>query len=101
MIASAKSFSVRLAEWGGMQIATGASFDDTGTLTKAHLVLSEDKVQEIVTKIAGQKANVDSKKTRPFTENPKAPFITSTLQQEAIEVAMDSQTYNDCGSTIV
>lgn len=84
LIASAKSFSVRLAEWAGMQIATGASFDDTGTLTKEHLVLTEEKVQEIVGKITGQKANVESKTTRPFTENPKAPFITSTLQQEAI-----------------
>ncbi len=82
--ASGKSFLTRLSEWDNRQIATGASFNDKGELSKEHLVLDENAAKSIVTAIHEQTAVVVSKKTRPFTEKPKAPFITSTLQQEAI-----------------
>ena len=83
--ASGTSFKSRLAEWDGQAIANGSAFNDKGVLTRASsLVLTEKRVKEIEAAIKEGTATVISKKTRGFTEKPKAPFITSTLQQEAI-----------------
>ncbi len=82
--ASGKSFKSRLSEWDGQSIANGSAFNDKGALTRSSLVLTEQLAQQINDTIRGQQASVVSKKTRGFTEKPKAPFITSTLQQEAI-----------------
>lgn len=82
--ASGKSFAARLSEWAGQSIANGSAFNDKGELVRNSLVLTENKVREIEAAIQGETAVVMSKKTRGFTEKAKAPFITSTLQQEAI-----------------
>ena len=74
----------RLSEWDEQGIANGSAFNDKGELTRNSLVLTEAKVREIEAAIQSQNATVVSKKTRGFTEKAKAPFITSTLQQEAI-----------------
>ncbi len=82
--ASGKSFTSRLSEWDGQSIANGSAFNDKGELIRKNLVLTESMVKTIEAAIQGENALVTSKKTRGFTEKPKAPFITSTLQQEAI-----------------
>ena len=82
--ASGKSFIARLSEWDGKSIANGSAFNDKGELIRQNLVLTESMVRTIEAAIQGEDATVVSKKTRGFTEKAKAPFITSTLQQEAI-----------------
>ena len=82
--ASGKSFAARLSQWAGQSIANGSTFNDKGELVRNSLVLTENKAREIQAAIQGEMATVVSKKTRGFTEKAKAPFITSTLQQEAI-----------------
>ncbi len=82
--ASGKKFKARLSSWEEQSIANGSAFNDKGVLTRNSLVLTESLVADIQKAIEGQNATVDSKTTRGFTEKPKPPFITSTLQQEAI-----------------
>lgn len=78
------SFDARLDTWKGEKIASGQSFNDQGKLTKEHLVLTEEICAEILKAIKDKQALVIDKKTNVFSEKPKAPFITSTLQQEAV-----------------
>ena len=81
---SSASFEARLDTWKEKKVANGQSFNDNGELTKKHLVLTKKLCTEIVEAIKDKNALVVDKKTRVFSEKPKAPFITSTLQQEAV-----------------
>src|SRR5262249_36270656 len=47
------------------------------------VVLDEDAAMQLATRLADQPFRVASVEARTVTERPKAPFITSTLQQEA------------------
>jgi DNA topoisomerase I len=84
LTAQQKPFDIRLHGWDGKTIADGQSFNDSGKLTKQHLVLTEKTVGDIVKAITNTNVLVATKKTTKFTERPKPPFITSSLQQEAI-----------------
>jgi DNA topoisomerase-1 len=78
------AFTARLARIDGAPLARGTDFDDRGSLKKAVIVLSEDEARALAAAIekTGEftVANLESK---PGTRSPKAPFTTSTLQQEA------------------
>jgi DNA topoisomerase-1 len=80
------AFSATLAALDGRRIASGRDFDpDTGALAAGADVALLDEVQAVA--LAGRLENapfaVASVEARTVTERPKAPFITSTLQQEA------------------
>ncbi|WP_241246342.1 type I DNA topoisomerase [Microbacterium endophyticum] len=78
------AFSTRLVRVDGAQLARGTDFDDSGQLKKAVLVLSEKDAQELAAAVvAAGEASVSSVEAKPGTRSPKAPFTTSTMQQEA------------------
>jgi DNA topoisomerase-1 len=81
---AAESFTIRLARVDGAPLARGTDFDDRGQLKKAVIVLSEADARSLadaVQRVAA--ATVSNLEAKPGTRSPKAPFTTSTLQQEA------------------
>ncbi len=83
---SKAEINTRLVELGGKRIAVGKDFDEhTGQLKNASGVrlldaASANRVAETLRSAAFTVGEVNQK---PFTNRPYAPFITSTLQQEA------------------
>jgi len=78
------SFTTRLVRLDGATIASGRDFDDRGQLKKAVVVLDEAAVRSLADAItAVGEASVTNLESKPGTSSPKAPFTTSTLQQEA------------------
>jgi DNA topoisomerase-1 len=71
---------------GAQRVASGRDFDpDTGRLLKPGEVvhLDEGAATTLATDLADVPFTVQSVESRDTKERPKAPFITSTLQQEA------------------
>jgi DNA topoisomerase-1 len=83
---SEESVRARLAELGGKRLATGRDFDqEVGELrSDADVVLLDQTDAEALAEQLKQASFVVSEvNERPYTQRPPAPFITSTLQQEA------------------
>ncbi|MBK9323698.1 MAG: type I DNA topoisomerase [Bdellovibrionaceae bacterium] len=79
-------FEARLQNLKSQRVATGKDFDGTtGKLLtgKDVLVLDEEKAKTLVQGIRSGAWVVSEVEERPATRRPAAPFITSTLQQEA------------------
>ncbi len=83
-------FEANMARTGGLRLATGKDFDDnTGRLNsgtvdgKDCVVLSEQKAKYLEKSLPVSEWIVQSVEDKTSTRNPSAPFITSTLQQEA------------------
>jgi DNA topoisomerase-1 len=79
-------FESKLLSYQNKRIASGKDFDGTtGQLTsgKDMSVLDEKTSQEIIKYLEGKKWVVSDVEEKPVTRRPYAPFITSTLQQEA------------------
>jgi DNA topoisomerase-1 len=83
--AEAQPFAARLVEIGGRQVATGEDFAPTGELSSpaSVVLLDEPAARSLVTGLDGAGFKVASVEERPYRRSPAAPFITSTLQQEA------------------
>jgi len=81
------AFETKLLEWQGKRLATGKDFDDKkGGLRedkKNHIHLNEKTSGEVLEALAGKDLKVVSVEEKPVSRKPSAPFITSTLQQEA------------------
>jgi DNA topoisomerase-1 len=75
-------FSATLVALEGKRIASGKDFDDTGHLTKDVTVLTEDQALALRDGLTSSDFSVRSVEEKPFSSKPKAPFMTSTLQQE-------------------
>ena len=83
-VRGADSFTARLARLDGQGLARGADFDDRGQLKKTALVLDEAAARALAEAVeAAGEASVSNLESKPGTRSPKAPFTTSTLQQEA------------------
>ncbi len=68
----------------GRRLATGRDFDSSGQLTSAEVVrLDEDAAHALADRLADTAFAVRSVETKPYRRSPYAPFMTSTLQQEA------------------
>lgn len=83
-----QEFLSKLSIYKDKKIATGKDFDsETGELIKNKksdlLQLSKKEAQKILDEIKGKKLVVESVEDRPISRSPYAPFITSTLQQDA------------------
>ena len=67
------------------RLATGKDFDDQGKLKKPNeiAILDEARAKALATSLASASFSVDSLTTKPYRRSPSAPFMTSTLQQEA------------------
>ena len=78
-------FSARLVNVDGLRVGTGRDFDSLGTLRKPGevVVLSEAVATALADGLRGATLEVASVEEKPYTRRPYAPFMTSTLQQEA------------------
>jgi DNA topoisomerase I len=80
-----RSFGAALVAVDGVSLASGRDFDETGTLTSpgSVVVLGEEEARALAAGLEGVPFAVKSLTERPFRRSPSAPFMTSTLQQEA------------------
>jgi len=84
MQASDASFPAHLVEVDGKRVASGRDFEPTtGKLEGEATLLDEGTARRIAEAIGSVPATVTEVVERPYTQRPAAPFITSTLQQEA------------------
>ena len=84
-IGSEQNFKASLIKLNKVKIASSNDFDSTtGELKKNEiLILSESQADELVKELESGEWTVSEIKEKPRTSNPKPPFTTSTLQQEA------------------
>jgi DNA topoisomerase-1 len=77
-------FTARLAAVDGRRVAQGRDFGRDGELRSDDaLQLAEPDARDLAGKLAGAEYTVSSVEEKPYTRRPAAPFMTSTLQQEA------------------
>ncbi len=76
-------FTAKLLEVGGERIAQGRDFEQDGTLKSDVVVIDQARAEALVAELTDQPAEVTSVESKPYRRRPAAPFITSTLQQEA------------------
>jgi DNA topoisomerase-1 len=80
-------FNARLLSLDGKRVAATNDFDANGGLKEKSvaniLLLDEGAAIELVQNLSGKALTVKSTEESPRTERPKAPFTTSTMQQDA------------------
>lgn len=83
--ASPPRFTARLNTVDGRRVAAGRDFDSLGAVKKPDevLVLDEAGATSLANGLRGAQLAVSSVEQKPYTRKPYAPFMTSTLQQEA------------------
>jgi DNA topoisomerase-1 len=81
----AQGFEGQVISVGGTQLAEGKDFDSLGALVTKREVrqLNEEEAQLVASALTETSPTVTSVTEKPFTSKPQAPFMTSTLQQEA------------------
>jgi DNA topoisomerase-1 len=68
----------------GQRLATGRDFDpETGQLTREVLQLDEAAARNLSERLETAAFTIRSVEDKPYSRKPYAPFMTSTLQQEA------------------
>jgi DNA topoisomerase I len=78
------SFEATLAALGGKRVAQGRDFTQQGELKTDDLArLDEAGARALAAELDGRAFAVRSADEKPYTRRPAAPFMTSTLQQEA------------------
>ncbi len=85
---SGERFNARLVSVDGARVAGGSDFGDDGQLKASAarsgvLVLDEPAATGLVAALEGVAWAVRAVSEKPMTRRPSAPFMTSTLQQEA------------------
>jgi DNA topoisomerase-1 len=82
--ASGGSFGGLLVALDGARLAAGRDFGDDGQLNRADAVrLDETGARGLAERLVAAKFTVRSVDEKPWRRSPYAPFLTSTLQQEA------------------
>ena len=76
-------FEAGLRSLDGTDVARSSDFNDAGVLTKQCVVLDEAAAAALVEQLQGNSLTVVDVQSRPEVRKPKAPFTTSTLQQDA------------------
>ena len=78
------NFDAKLSSVDGIRVATGKDFDEKGVLKGGSVVLLDERTaNELANHLIGSDFTVRSVVQKPGTRRPSAPFMTSTLQQEA------------------
>ncbi len=79
------SFGATLVAVDGRRLATGKDFGEDGMLRSSSsvVVFDEAGAQGLVSRLAETEFAVRSVEEKPYRRSPYAPFMTSTLQQEA------------------
>jgi DNA topoisomerase-1 len=84
--AAEQPFAASLVELGGKRVAEGRDFDaDTGMIAAGRdvVLLGAERAADLAAQLRDTPFRVTSVESEPFSEKPRAPFTTSTLQQEA------------------
>ncbi len=77
-------FDARLVAVEGQRVAQGRDFARNGELlTTDAVVLDADAAEDLAAALAESDFTVTAVERKPYTRRPAAPFMTSTLQQEA------------------
>jgi DNA topoisomerase-1 len=78
-------FGAALVSLGGATVATGRDFNEDGEqIAKGNVrVLGQEDATSVAAALADQSFTVSAVTEKPFRRSPAAPFMTSTLQQEA------------------
>ncbi len=78
------SFSASLVAVDGIRVATGKDFDARAQLTEKQVThLNEDDARSLCSSLSSAAFSVRKVDEKGYTNRPKAPFMTSTLQQAA------------------
>lgn len=78
------TFDARLTAVDSKRVALGRDFDDRGNVkSKDVIVITEPQAKALETALRGADMRVAGVEHKPYTRKPYAPFMTSTLQQEA------------------
>jgi len=83
LVDTAPQFTARLVALNSLRIATGKDFDSNGAVKGDVVVVTEKQGQELLAGLTGKSLSVTSVEDKPYRSSSKAPFMTSTLQQEA------------------
>jgi DNA topoisomerase-1 len=79
-----ETFTATLVSVDDRRLATGRDFDAaTGTAPSNVLHLDEAGARGLAARLEGRPFNVQGVEEKPYRRRPYAPFMTSTLQQEA------------------
>jgi len=78
-----ESFQARLVSVDGARVAQGRDFGPDGQLRGQALVLDEEAARGLAGRLDGASFRVGRVERKPYVRRPSAPFMTSTLQQEA------------------
>ncbi|MGE5698159.1 MAG: type I DNA topoisomerase [Candidatus Sericytochromatia bacterium] len=82
--ATPRMFNARLVSVDDRRVATGRDFDSLGQVKNDDvLVLDAESAGSLAWGLRGADLTVSSVEQKPYTRRPYAPFMTSTLQQEA------------------
>jgi DNA topoisomerase-1 len=80
--ATTPPFVAKLVAVGGIRVATGKDFDDRGRPSEKVVALAEERTRSLADGLSDADFTVRSVEEKPYRSSPKAPFMTSTLQQE-------------------
>jgi DNA topoisomerase-1 len=75
-------FTATLVTVGGTRVATGKDFGADGRPKASVVVIDEARARALAGGLDGRDLDVRSVEEKPYRSSPKAPFMTSTLQQE-------------------
>jgi DNA topoisomerase I len=79
-----EGFEARLVTVDGRRLAVGRDFGPDGKLRNAEaLQLDEEQARDLTARLADSSYSVGRVERKPYSRRPSAPFMTSTLQQEA------------------
>ncbi len=78
-----ESFQARLVALDGQRVATGRDFGPDGKARSDARQLDEETVRGLASRLEGASFSVTKVEEKPYSRKPAAPFMTSTLQQEA------------------
>jgi DNA topoisomerase-1 len=78
-----ESFEARLLSVGGQRVATGRDFGPDGKLRGEARQVDEEAARGLAERLQGSSFSVSRVERKPYVRRPSAPFMTSTLQQEA------------------
>ena len=76
------TFTATLQSVDSKRIATGKDFDSFGVAKDGIVVINEERANQLTAGLQGKSLDVRSVEEKPYRKSPKAPFMTSTLQQE-------------------
>ncbi len=82
LMATEPVFTATLVAVDGTRVATGKDFGSDGRASAKVVVLDEAAAVGLADGLGGRDLTVRSVEERPYRSTPKAPFMTSTLQQE-------------------